>query len=659
MPSPKDVSTEGTHNHPRVVARAQLAEATIAAAIDGLVTVDESGRIVEWNPASESLFGFARDEVLGRRFISVSKFEALRSPGDVKALSVHGRIDMEAIIGRRVELQAETRAGESLLIEVETTEFEVEGSLFYSVWIRDVTGQRQLREALDLSDRRFEAIVENASDIISMLDADGSWLYTSQAGVRQMGYEKGFSPENGLLSLVHPDDRHIATTSFEAVMSAHGVVSPPTQFRVLDVEGEVHWFENVGINMIENPAVEAVVIYSRDVCDRHRVLEQLQHRSQQLSTVLDTAGSAILIEDADSTVFYVNDAFIDMMRIQQPREEIVGQPGRWIHEHIASLTVDPEEYMRSHEDLRNIEEPTTYEDIRFADGRNLKRDCRPMQQDGSLGSVLWWYWDHTREHEAVAVRERMLKRERHARALIEKQNESLIQLGELKNELVATVSHEIRTPLTAIVSFVELLDDTGIGPLNETQQGFLDTLRSSASRLMTLVDDLLLLVRLDSATLALESIEQDIVEVARSVTASFAPAAECKSIDLVLLLPPEPVPAVFDPARIGQVVSNLVGNAIKFSTGGAVTVELETTEAEWILTVSDAGIGIPANEQGDIFERFSRASNARSNMIDGSGLGLAVCRRIIELHGGIIDVESVEGTGSVFTVRVPKGMVGT
>jgi len=88
-------------------------------------------------------------------------------------------------------------------------------------------------------------------------------------------------------------------------------------------------------------------------------------------------------------------------------------------------------------------------------------------------------------------------------------------------------------------------------------------------------------------------------------------------------------------------------------------VELSTTEAEWILTVSDAGIGIPADEQGDIFERFSRASNARSNMIDGSGLGLAVCRRIIELHGGIIDVESVEGMGSVFTVRAPKGAVGT
>jgi len=125
MPSPKDVSTEGTHNRPRIIARAQLAEAII----DGLVTVDESGRIVEWNPASERLFGHARDGVLGRRFISVSTSEAPRSPCDVQALSVHGRIDMEAIVGQRVELRAETRAGESLLIEVETTEFGVEGSL--------------------------------------------------------------------------------------------------------------------------------------------------------------------------------------------------------------------------------------------------------------------------------------------------------------------------------------------------------------------------------------------------------------------------------------------------------------------------------------------------------------------------------------------------
>ncbi|HLG68605.1 MAG TPA: ATP-binding protein [Acidimicrobiales bacterium] len=220
------------------------------------------------------------------------------------------------------------------------------------------------------------------------------------------------------------------------------------------------------------------------------------------------------------------------------------------------------------------------------------------------------------------------------------------------SELVASVSHELRTPLTSIVSFTQLLRD-GLGADSvDEQREFLDIIERNSDRLLRLVDDLLLLDRLESSSLALECDDVDIPTLVEVAASSIGPVAEARGVALRASSGEGP-PLRGDPDRVGQLVDNLLANAVKFTpAGGTVRVAAGAAGDGWRLVVSDTGIGIPAAERGKLFQRFYRASNARQDGTSGSGLGLVIARRIAELHNGSIAIDSQEGRGTTVTVEL-------
>ncbi len=234
--------------------------------------------------------------------------------------------------------------------------------------------------------------------------------------------------------------------------------------------------------------------------------------------------------------------------------------------------------------------------------------------------------------------------------------ERLKEVDQVKESFVSAVSHELRTPITSIVGFLEMLEDGTYGDLNRQQADAVDRVNANSRRLLSLIDELLTLSRVQEDGLGLVDRELDLRSVVQTAYDVVAPSWSVRDLSVSLDLPVDPVPLVADEDMLERVVVNLVGNAVKFTPeGGRIAVVLRVEDAGAVIEVSDTGIGIPADEQELLFTRFFRSSNAQARAIPGSGLGLSIARAIVEMHGGDVTVESRAGSGTTFRVRLPTG----
>jgi signal transduction histidine kinase len=243
--------------------------------------------------------------------------------------------------------------------------------------------------------------------------------------------------------------------------------------------------------------------------------------------------------------------------------------------------------------------------------------------------------------------------------LLADQNERLRELDRVKDEFVTLVSHELRTPLTSIMGYLDLLEEETDG-LSEEQRRFLAVVERNAERLARLVEDLLFVARLQAGGLELGSGEVELAAVAEKSVEAARPDAVLKRVELVLEAKSSKLTG--DRLRLGQVLDNLVSNAVKFTPeGGRVTVRVSDGADGTLLEVADTGLGIPADEQERLFERFFRASTAATHAVPGTGLGLTVVKAIVEAHGGTIAVASEVGRGTTVRVNLPgvAGAAGT
>ena len=244
----------------------------------------------------------------------------------------------------------------------------------------------------------------------------------------------------------------------------------------------------------------------------------------------------------------------------------------------------------------------------------------------------------------------------HAR-LYEEENrivEELKAVDRTKSDFVATVSHELRTPLTSITGYIEMLLGGDPGELNDEQEHMLGTVNRNASRLRSLIENLLTFSGMESGTFTTETTPVNLVGVISAAGEDVLPAASRKGITVTTACADDRIVVNADAGQLARVMTNLLSNAVKFTpAGGQVEVRAEAAAGWAVVSVTDTGIGIPDADKKDMFTRFFRASNATKQAIPGTGLGLAITQTIIAGHGGDMQLQSQEGKGTTVTVRLP------
>jgi signal transduction histidine kinase len=231
----------------------------------------------------------------------------------------------------------------------------------------------------------------------------------------------------------------------------------------------------------------------------------------------------------------------------------------------------------------------------------------------------------------------------------------LEELDRAKDAFISTVSHELRTPLTSIVGYLEMLTQGGMGRLEGDALQGVAIIERNVGRLRDLVEDLLTMSAYDAEQVRLDRRATDLGGVVTECLQTLVPQTTDKQLE-VAVMSDACVPMVLaDHTQIERAVLNLLSNAVKFSHDGhRVTVGLRVESPSVVLTISDTGIGIPADEQDLLFSRFFRSSLSKADEIQGTGLGLALVRSVVEWHDGTVEVQSVEGEGTTVTVRLPQ-----
>jgi signal transduction histidine kinase len=252
---------------------------------------------------------------------------------------------------------------------------------------------------------------------------------------------------------------------------------------------------------------------------------------------------------------------------------------------------------------------------------------------------------------ALQAANRTLERRVEERTVeLQKALERVSELSQLKSNFVANISHELRTPLTHIKGYVELLITESLGPLTEEQRHALQISQQSTTRLETLIEDLIMVSLASRGELSIKQENVDIRRLANLVIKSRAQQAEERGVDLHAIID-ENVPLVqADSQKIAWVLNQLVDNGVKFTpSNGRVAVNVKREGENLILvSVTDTGIGIPSSRLDDIFEAFHQLDSSTTRRYGGTGLGLSLVRQIIEAHGSMLEVQSVEGHGSTF-----------
>ena len=232
--------------------------------------------------------------------------------------------------------------------------------------------------------------------------------------------------------------------------------------------------------------------------------------------------------------------------------------------------------------------------------------------------------------------------------------EELLKASEFKSEFLATMSHELRTPLNPIIGFTDLLLEEAIGELNEEQKDFLRDIKSSAEHQHEMIDKILDITKIESGKLSLDKKVFSLHNILDQVHSTIKPRYSKKNLTFEIKGLDDNMEIFADPIRFKEILLNLLTNAIKYTIDGKITLIIKEKYDRWIFKVRDTGIGIAQEDFDKVFKEFQRIDSSYVNSTEGTGLGLSLTKRLVELHNGSIDFTSVLGMGTTFTVVMPK-----
>ncbi|MGE3616999.1 MAG: ATP-binding protein [Gemmatimonadales bacterium] len=511
---------------------------------------------------------------------------------------------------------------------------------------RDVTDtQRATRELADLK-RFYEQVLDALPVELAVFDGEGRYQFVSRHAVsdperRQwmigrtdLDYAKlrGFPAELG---------QHRAERLLEAIASKRGLRYEES---LVDREGRTRYYSRFLTPILDAEGrVTQVLGYGLDISDQRRAeLDGAAERARK-AAILDAANDAIITADAAGHIIELNPITERMFGFS--REHLIGREA-------VALFIPPEFLEAARAEAREGRDFGRWHGqmertLQRADGTRFEAEVEVLPIAMPDGTRLF----------TAYIRDLSERKQRAAELKAAK--ELAEQSAQAKQEFLANMSHELRTPLNAVVGLTHLLARTTLTP---DQGRYLEGIRFSSDQLLSTINDILDLSKIDSGRIQFETVPFEPVKMVEGVVGSLRFGAEQKGLVLVSVIDPAVPPVlVGDPVRLNQVLLNLVGNAVKFTERGSVTVTVGVSrrDGERVIVqfaVTDSGIGIAPDRLATIFEPFSQGRTDTTRRFGGTGLGLTIVRQLVELQGGEIAVTSTPGQGSCFTVTLAFGV---
>lgn len=611
--------------------------ATIDLAPIGICHFDLNGQFLLVNERMCEILGYSRDDLLAR------SFQAISFPGDLRAC--------QAVLARLV-------SGRMTVYRHEKRFVRPDGSI---VWARiSVSPIRDDRGAIaffigvaeDVTATRREALVRSEIEerLHAALAASETGTFRWDIRTNELRWDTSLEtlfalPATGAVSTVeeflarvHPDDR--ARVGAAADRCASTGTDFDEEFRIVRPDGSVRWVRDRGRTARDAAGAPLYMTGAcTDITDRRRIEETLQASEAQLRRIIDSGMVGVYYTNAACDIVRANDAFLRMLGYTQ--DDVAA--GRLNERRLTPVGLRALDEVKMAETLEvGVTSPWEKELIAH-DGHAIAVLVAHARLDVPGDQCIGICLDISGSKAAEVERERALALERDARVRAE-------QAMQLRDEVLGIVAHDLRNPVHTVAMSTSALQSL---PLDETLRNrHLGIIRHAVHGMERLIRDLLDVRRLEAGTLEVRHEPVELLPLLRETVDAFMADANARGLTLVGEIDPR-LPAVLgDADRLGQVLSNLIGNALKFTPGGGrVGLYAQCTGAEVEIAVTDNGPGIPPRVLSTVFDRFWQADRTSRS---GAGLGLAIAKGIVEAHGGHIWVESIVGSGSVFRFTVPR-----
>jgi len=604
---------------------------------DAFVAVDAAGTITDWNAKAEQLFGWSRDEILGR-----SLAETLIPP-EQRASHLHGfhesvRSGDVRNVDHARELIALHRDGRVFPVEVAVGVLSGEGDPSFDAFIRDVTNRRSTEEVLRARERQL-------SEAMSLANL-GSWSWDVGTGIVVWSDELlaifGLAPDAKIgyetyMESVYPDDRPTVQQMIaEAILTAEPF---EYQHRIVRTDGSIRWLHCHGEVVSGKRGPERLYGTAEDVTEER----QAESVESLLAAIVESTDDAIKSMATDGTVISWNAA----------AERLYGYTADEFLGHPVLELFPPSEIAGVLEVFRRVVQDGQVERCEL---RQIRKDgeridvaatLSPIRVGGTIVGVSAVSRNITARKQADEALQSALQHE-------QKTVRDLQELDRLRNDFISDVSHELRTPLTSISGYAELLAGGSFGNVTKGQGDALDVIDRNTKRLLDLIEDIMALSRMESGVFSLTLKSTDLCALITAAGRAIASAAEARGITFTSEIDPEIGSGVVDPSQLDRALLNVLSNAVKFTPkGGRVRMEARRENENIVISVSDSGIGIELGDQQEVFKRFFRSSLATRSAIQGTGLGLVITKTIIDHHHGSIDLESEPGRGTTVRIKIP------
>jgi PAS domain S-box-containing protein len=623
-------------------ARLRESEARFAKAFDAsplVLTISslETGRLLEVNETFVNATGFSREEAIGKTTVELGLWaKPTDREEEMETVRQTGHI-------RNAEYVFQTRNGEIIgLLSAE--HIQIGGESFALTVIQDITERKRAEERLRESEENLRYTVELNPQVAWTANIEGGIESFSDKWLEMTGMRREDAFGEGWSQVPHPDDAAVMQIAW---MNSLKTGEPyDIEHRIRLADGAYRWMRSRAFPRRDETG-EIIRWYgtTEDIHERKLAEERLRQSGERLQMAMDAA----------KIYSWELDVATGQIEWSSNLERVLGFSLSNDYETtVNDLIHDEDRRTTARKIERAIENRENFEsEFRLVDAATgdavwvrsqgvLIDDITGDKQPRFVGITQ----NITERKQAEQEREQLLLREQIARQQAE-------EASRLKDEFLATVSHEIRTPLNAILGWSQMLMTNKIRP--NDMQGAIETIYRNAKSQAQLIEDILDVSRIITGKIRLEPRPISLAPLIQTAVESLRPAIEAKNIRLQMRLDFEPRMVSADPNRLQQVVWNLVSNAIKFTPeNGSVSIELESDASRTKIIVSDTGKGIDAEFLPFVFERFRQADGSSTRKHGGLGLGLAIVRHIVELHGGSVEVNS-EGAdkGTTFTVYLP------